>query len=299
MPRSALRLTALAVASACAGCGAPRADGAHADGGAAVVALDELPAAHRAAWAAWLQGDAHFELELAAVERDPALARFVVDNLVRELVRTYDRNEFARPGGEPGRFERAQRDLVALAPHATPVLAELLRAPDGVVAFLAADRLVAIGAPAVPAVLPLLADPRAETRRRAAGLLGDLPRAASDEIRVQEALAERAERDPEWTVRAESARALGVRGSRHNHRGYAMGVLLRVVRDPDRTVAIQAAEGLAILGERRAIPRLAAELEPAAVRGEPALVAALERALARLSGDGRRRTPAEWRALEP
>ncbi|MBL8861475.1 MAG: HEAT repeat domain-containing protein [Planctomycetes bacterium] len=292
---STARAGLLALTFLCACAGAPRQPSSE----ARVVPLTELPAAHRAAWEAWLRGSAHFELERAHVERDPELARFVVDNLVRELVRGYERNAFARPGGEPGRFERAQADLVAFADASSPVLAELLRAPDGVVAFLCADRLVAIGARAVPHVTPLLSDARPETRRKAAELLGRLPHAGAAEVAVQEALAQRAEHDPEWPVRAEAARALGARGRAHTHRGYAMGVLLRVVRDPDRTVAASAAEGLALLGEQRAIPRLAAEMERAAGRGEPAVVSAIERALRTLAGDGKRRSAAEWRAYSP
>lgn len=268
-------------------------------GEAAVVPLEALPVEYRSAWEAWQKGDSAFELERARVERDPALARFVVDNLVREMVRAYERNAFARPGSEPGRFERAQQDLVALANSSAPVLAELLRAKDGIVAFLAADRLMAIGAPAVAHVVPLLDDERAETRRRVAELLGQLPHAGSGEIAVQQALAEHVEHDAEWTVRAESARALGSRGSGHDHKGFAMGVLLRAGRDADRTVATSAAEGLARLGELRAIPRMADLLEYAAGKGEPAVVAAFERALSTLAGDTVRRSPTAWRAFVP
>jgi len=293
-----MRFVAFAVLFAFAAC-ASAPDRPSSSGGAGVVPLEALPVEYRAAWEAWQKGDSAFELERARVERDPALARFVVDNLVREMVRAYDRNAFARPGGEPGRFERAQQDLVALASTSAPVLAELLRAKDGIVAFLAADRLLAIGAPAVTHVIPLLGDERAETRRRAAELLGSLPHAGSTEIEVQEALAAHVERDAEWTVRAESALALGSRGARHDHKGFAMGVLLRAGRDPDRTVASSAAEGLARLGEVRAIPRIADLLEYTAGRGELAVVAAFERALGRLAGDTVRRTPNAWRAFVP
>jgi len=273
-------------------------DGKARDGdGARVLPLAELPESHRTAWEAWQKGDAPFELERARIERDPAVARFVVDNLVREMVRTYDRNAFARPGGEPGRFERAQADLLAFAPYSAPVLAELLRVPDGIVAFLAADRLAAIGAPAVAHVVPLLDADRLETRRRAAELLGRLPHAGTGEIAAQQALAARVERDPEWPVRAEAARALGARGSRHDHRGYAAGVLLRALRDEDATVAASAAGALAVLGERATMPRLVEALEQAARDGRPGLVAAIERTLGSLAGDTQRRTLAEWRAL--
>ncbi len=262
-----------------------------------VVALAELPATYRTAWAAWLESESTFELERARVERDPALARFVVDNLVREMVRTYDRSGFARPGGEPGRFERAQADLVWLAPISTSVLAQLLAVPDGVVAFLAADRLVAIGASAIPVVTPMLKADRLETRRRAAELLGRLPNAGLDEIAVQEALADRVEHDSDWPVRAESARALGRRGSRHGHKGYVAGVLIRALRDADPTVGTSAAKGLEYLGEPAAIPRMVDEMEFASGNGHVALVRAIDEALSALAGDKKRRSPAEWRAF--
>lgn len=301
LPAICAAISAAVCAALCAALSLPacRTSTPRAESGAArVVPLADLPPAQREVWEAWRKGAAHYELVRARVDRDPALARFVVDNLVREMVRAYEQNAFARPGGEPGRFERAQADLVSLAPYSVPVLAELLRAPDGVVAFLAADRLAAIGAESAAPVATLLDDERRDTRRRAAELLGRLPHAGAGEIAVQTALAARVEADAEWPVRAEAARALGARGGRHDHKGYALGVLLRALRDADRTVAIQAAEGLGLLAEPRAIPRLAAELEPAAARGEPGLVAALERALERLAGDGRRRTPAQWRAWE-
>lgn len=289
---------ALAVALFAAAATGCASDGARKpEGDARVVALGELPESHRAVWAAWQKGDAPFELERKRVESDPALARFVVDNLVREMVRTYERSSLSRPGGDPGRFERAQADLVALAPWSASVLAELLRVPDGVIAFLAGDRLIAIGAPAVAHVVAILEDERLETRRRAAELLGKLPHAGAGEIAVQQALAARVERDPDWPVRAEAARALGLRGSRHDHKGYAAGVLVRALRDPDTTAATSAAKGLASLGERSAIPRMVGALEHAAGAGQVALVRAIEEALGVLVGDARSRTLAEWKAF--
>jgi HEAT repeat protein len=287
---------AASISPGCAGDSAARDSSSE---GARVVPLAELPETYRATWAAWLEGAPEFELERARVERDPDLARFVVDNLVREMVRTYDRSGFARPGGEPGRFERAQADLVAFAPQSAPVLAELVRVRDGVVAFLAADRLVAIGPPSVPLVLPLLAAERTETRRRAAELLGRLAHVGQGEIEVQKALADHAEHDPEWPVRAEAARSLGARGRRHDHKGYAAGVLLRAVHDQDDTVASSAAKGLEALGEPRVIPRLADALGAASSEGRVGVVRDIEHALVALAGDGQRRSLAQWRAYAP
>jgi hypothetical protein len=264
-----------------------------------VVALSEVPAAQREAWQAWMQGGAAWDLALERVRRDPEVARFVVDNLVRVMVRSYDRSALATAGKAPGPFERAQQDLVALAAFSTPVLAELLRLPDGVVAFLAADRLVAIGAPATAGAVPLLGDGRPETRRRAAELLGRLPHAGADEIALEQKLAALVAGDAEWAVRAEAARALGARGARHSHKGYALGVLGRALADPDPAVVRSAVAGLEALGEPSAIPRLADALERAVAAGDVGLTQAIQRALARLSGDERPRTPAEWRRFEP
>ncbi len=290
---NALRL-ALFLSVLCAACSST--DRRRGAGTGRVVAVRDLPAAQREVWEAWQRGGAAWDLALERVRADPELARFVVDNLVRVLVQAYGRSDFALPGEAPGPFERAQTDLVELADHSAPVLAELLRAPDGIVAFLAADRLVAIGARAHPGVVAVLDDARAAVRRRAAELLGRLPHAGEGEMAVQERLAARVEKDPDWTVRAESAGALGRRGALHAHRGYAMGVLLRALGDPDLTVARKAAEGLAALGEPAAVPQLARALEVAAAAGRPALVDAIERTLAGLTGERERRSPDGWRA---
>jgi len=264
-------------------------------GDARVVPVAELPASQRAAWEAWQKGGATWEIERERVRRDPELARFVVDNLVREMVKTYDRSGFARPGGAPGRFERAQADLVELGAYSAPVLAQLLDVPDGIIAFLAGDRLLAIGASSIPHVTPLLTAERPETRRRAAELLGRLPHAGSDEVDVQKQLAQRVERDPEWSVRAESARALGSRGRAHDHKGFAMGVLVRALRDDDPGVATNAAKALETLAEPAAILKMIDPLVAAAEAGRPGVVQAIERTLGVLAGDGKRRSVEEWR----
>lgn len=287
---------ALIASLACA-CSAPSTK-TDPQGEARVVPIAELPASQRAAWEAWQKGGAVWEIERERVKRDPELARFVVDNLVREMVKTYDRSGFARPGGAPGRFERAQEDLVELGPHSAPVLAQLLDVPDGIVAFLASDRLIALGASSIPLVTPLLAAQRPETRRRAAELLGRLPHAGAGEVAVQKLLAGRVERDAEWSVRAESARALGTRGQAHDHKGFAMGVLVRALRDDDPGVATNAARALETLGEPAAIPKMIAPLEAAAAAGRPGVVQAIEQTLGVLAGDGKRRSIAEWRRFD-
>lgn len=265
-----------------------------ADSNPRVVALDQLPERERAVWEAWQKGGARWELERDRVRADPQLARFLVDNLVRTLVKSYDRAQLARAGQQNGPFERASAELVALAEHSTPVLDGLLAVPDGIVAFLAADVLARIGAPALPYVSARLEGGLPETRRRAAELCERLPHAAQGEIELQQRLAKLVEHDEAWIVRAQAARALGARGSRHDHKGYALGVLGRALADADVAVVENAAAGLAALGERRAVPVLARALRPAAQKGQVKGVRAIQGALRALTGVREDLEPEAW-----
>ncbi|MBK7876350.1 MAG: HEAT repeat domain-containing protein [Planctomycetes bacterium] len=268
------------------------------DGGAraGVVRTEELPARERAVWEAWQKGGGRWELVREDVRRDPELTQFLVDNLVRTLVKSYDLSHLASVGQAHGPFERAADELVQFGTAATPVLVELLAVRDGIVAFLAGDVLARIGAPAVVPCRALLDDTEPETRRRAAELLGRLPHAGKDEVAVQETLAARVRTDPEWIVRAEAARALGNRGARHDHKGFALGVLGRALGDPDAAVLQSACAGLVALGERRAVPALARALRPASQRGDLKGLEAVQAALRALTGVQRSQTPEEWLA---
>lgn len=297
----ALALTActLVFASACAGDAASRASASSESTSASeerarVLATSELPPRQRAVWECWQRGGARWELEREKVRQDPELAQFLVDNLVRTLVKSYDRSALATVGNASGPFERAASELAEFAEQSTPVLVALVAVRDGVVAFLAADLLERIGQPAAAPVSRLLADANAETRRRAAELLGKLPHAGADEVAIQQALAACVEHDAEWIARAEAARSLGLRGSRHPHKGFALGVLSRALADADEIVVTSACEGLVRLGERRAVPALARALEPAAARGAVKALAAQQAALRALTGLEESRTPAGW-----
>lgn len=261
---------------------------------ARVLATTDLPPRQRAVWESWQRGGARWELEREEVRKDPELAQFLVDNLVRTLVKSYDRSALATVGKASGPFERAAAELAEFSEQSTPVLVELVGVRDGIVAFLAADLLVRIGAPAAAPVSRLLTDAHEETRRRAAELLGKLAHAGADEAAIQQALATCVEHDAAWITRAEAARSLGLRGSRHTHKGFALGVLARALADTDETVVTSACEGLVRLGERRAVPALARALQPTAERGAVKALAAEQAALRALTGLDQSRTPEGW-----
>lgn len=286
---------AIALSVAASGCKSSANSGtSRSNSSATVVKAEDLPERHRAVIAAWKKGGAVWEIEHENVVRDPELSRFVVDNLIIEMVQAFDRSRIAATGKAEGPFERAQRELVLLGEHSAPELVELLALKDGVVAFLASDTLVKIGAPANEGARRLLDEPNPEARRRAAELLSKLPNAGADEPKVLEALGARVEKDEVWIVRGQAALALGARGSRHKHKGYALGVLVRALEDADVSVGESAAHAIATLGEPRAIPKLADALPRAAKSGRVSVVAAIEAALAALSGEKRRLEPDGW-----
>ncbi len=261
-----------------------------------VVPAGELPAPEREVWERYQAGGPDWEAERARVLADAQLSRFLVDNLLREMIRSYDHSRLSRPGEQPGPFERAGAELVLCAARSTPALAEMLALHDGVLAFLAADLLARIGAQALDPVCAKLGHDEPEVRRRAAELLGRLPHAGDAEPRVEQSLGERAEHDTAWIVRAQAAGALGARAAQHTHKGYAAGVLARCLGDADSAVVESAAKALRVLAEPRAIPILIDALERNAGRGDLAALRATQAALRELSGQQRDRTPEEWRS---
>jgi hypothetical protein len=259
-----------------------------------VVARAELPARQREVWEQYERDGAAWEIAREDVRRDPALARFMVDNLVIELVHANDHSGHAPSGGREGPYERAQAELVYFQDSALPVLTQMLSVKDGIVAFLAADTLKKIGAPAAEPVARDLDDPSPEVRRRAAELLGELPHVDAIEPALLEKLGERTLHDTAWIVRAQAALALGTRGARHAEKGYAVSVLARATGDPDATVAESAAQGLERVGDPRAIPILIRALEQAVRQGQPKAVTTIQSALKKLSGQSRDRDAEEW-----
>ena len=288
---------ALFVLCVAGGCAAPKptspADKSASD---AIVRAEQLPERERAVLDAWRRGGPEWELRREEVKKDPQLARFVAANAARAMVATFERSRLQTQPVKDGPFERAQAELVALKEQSVPLLVDSLRLPDGVVAFLAADVLVQIGIDAVQPAAALLDDARPETRRRAAELLGRLPALAQGEDQLLARLGVAATKDAEWIVRAQAAQSVALRGSQAKLTAHPVGVLCRALLDPDPAVAIAAAQGLALLADPRCFARLVDALEHASGRGEPKLVAEIETTLATLSGEARKKSPAQWRA---
>jgi hypothetical protein len=279
----------------CAACWSCRSTSGGSDGDPRVVGLAGLSTRKAEAWTKYERGGAEWESAREDVLRDPELSAFMVDNWIVRLVRSYERVGVAT-GKQAGPFERAQAELVVFQSRSIPVLAQMLSVKDGIVAFLAADTLKRIGAPAVEPVARSLADPSAEVRRRAAHLLGELPSAGEADTAVLEKLGDRAIHDDAWIVRAEAVESLGARGAQRSERGYAVAVLAHALGDADATVAQSAAAALEKVGDPRAIPILIRALDDAVRRGEPKSARAIDSALRKLSGETHVRSAEEWSA---
>jgi hypothetical protein len=259
-----------------------------------IVPVAELPEPQREVLEAWRRGGVEWEAARARVESDPELSRFCVENLIVLMVRAFDGSAIATAANPDGVFDRAQAELVRWGGRSTEMLVELLGVRDGIVAYLAADTLKRIGEAAVEPTARKLSSADLEVRRRAAELLGELPPAAGIESGILERLSERVERDEAWIVRAQAARALGSRGSRHEPRSHAASVLVRALRDPDPEVVKSASAGLSELGEVSAVPALIQGLERAAREGDLPRVHAAQAALRRLLREDADHEPGDW-----
>jgi len=291
------RTASVAVALATAGLlGCAGAHSGAGDASGELLQVEQLPESHRRVLEAYGQGGEAWDEMREEVRADPELTTFLVENLVIELVRAHA----ALTGPEPRRarraFDRARAELVRLAPPSTETLVQLLAVGDGVVAELCAEVLVEIGDGAAVRVVALLDDEDAETRRRAAVLLGELPHAASREPDVAGPLARAALSDPAWFVRAEAARSTGIRGSHARDTRPARGVLERALTDPDPAVAEYAAVGLRELDDPRAVPALAGALERAVEGGEAGVLRKSLEALESLTGETAVLDAEGWRA---
>jgi len=261
-----------------------------------VVPIADLPERQRAVLVDYGRGGEAWEARRAEVRADPELARFLVDNLVVELVRGFQLGSIATTGGRPAAYERAQAELVRFADVAAPVLAALLAAPDDLAAFCALDTLKCIGRPAVEPTAEQLGAPAWKTRLRAAELLAELPHAASRESAVFDALCE-ALADEEWIVRAQAARTPGARGARAREQAPTRTVLVAALADDDPAVVRNAALGLGRLGDPAAIGPLVDVLAAGHDGGNLRLVRAAERALVDLTGRDDVRSVAGWQKI--
>ncbi|MEM7311452.1 MAG: HEAT repeat domain-containing protein [Planctomycetota bacterium] len=259
--------------------------------------MSDLPEEQRELLLAYGRGGEEWSRLRLAIRDDPARAKWMSENLLLELFRAYDVARLAGMGEERGPFERARDELVFLSDASTPLLVELLSAKDGIVPVVSADVLRKIGEPAVPEVARALAheDPRA--RRAAAELLGDLPHVGPEEDDLQNRLARLAREDPEWLVRAQAARSLGLRGANHRTTETARHGLVALLSDEDPAVSREAAQALRLLDDPAAVPALlnyAQRTERAAdSRGNTAAQEALQ-ALTRTQGT---RNARAWRDL--
>jgi len=276
MKRAAILLLALAAAGCTAG------GGGKSGASARMVKPAELPERQREVLEAWKVGGEAWANQRAAIESDPELARFLVDNLVVQMVRSFDRSALGSAVRPESPFSRAQAELIRLPGSSVPVLVELLLVGDDIVAFLAADTLKHIGAAAVDPVAAKLGAAQPELRRRVVELLEALPESPTDE------------RDDAWIVRAQAVRSLGARAARRTQKGFAAAVLARALADPDPEVQKTALEALAVLGDSTAVPALIRRLERAANEGDLPALHAAQAALRRLTGEQRDLDPEDW-----
>jgi len=263
-----------------------------------VRSLDELPPQYRTAWEAWLTDDPEWPTMRQAVQNDPALTRFMVDNLVRVMVRAYDRAELADHNAEKlGRFERARAELIVMKADALPVLIELLAIADGVVAQLTESLLVELGRDALEPARGLLRRDDHLVRLRGLDLVQKLPHALEREAELQAQLAQLLASDPAWAVRAKAAETLARRAAKGRDLSFARRELSRALSDDESMVAQTAVRGLRALGDPEAIPALINYLERSARAQDARALKLTVGALGALSGgqalgiDGR-----AWRA---
>ena len=260
-----------------------------------VLRTDELPERERAILSAWRAGGAQWaELE-PSVLANPDERSFLVDNLVRDLVRHFEQSKLAGIGEADGTFERSRAQLVRMPADSTPLLVELTAKGDGVVAYLSADLLIAIGPGARAPVAARCSEPSASVRRRMVELWGKLPAGETPIPTAEwERLGALARHDPEWLVRGEAQSSLASIGAQQQNKGFVAGILRQGLADPDLAVAQKAAEGFGVLGEPRAIPWLIDGLIPLERKGAAAAVKAGRKSLEALSGERRDRSLAEW-----
>lgn len=294
--RRQFTVLALSLVGACAGPGDTSKSSAKDREAARGVRASELAPAKAELLKAYARGGPEWLRARESALADPALAKFLVDNLVLELVRAQRALGSADQSRALRAYTRALEELVAMPELATPVLVTLLEVADPVGATVAGVALEEIGRPAVEPVSALLRSKEVEPRRRSADVLGRLPHAGSHEARVRALMVERMGLEPDWLARTALARAIGLRGSRDSDVIPWRQALQAGLLDEDPAVAQAASEGLIALGDERAIPVLIDVLERAARSGDYPRFQGAQRALVRLSRAGEQPSVAAWRA---
>ncbi len=270
---------------------------ATAEAGTSVRPVEELPERHRELWQAWLDDDEDWSARRSAALADPELSRFLVDNLVRELMRSYRAGEFTRPASAKiGRFERTRAELIVIGERSAPVLAELMSIAASDIADVAAAVLSEIGRPGVVAVSEQLdRNDLEQARMRAAVLLARLPYALGEEPAVRARLVAHLTSDPHWLVRAKCALALGQRGYADIETRSSREALVLGLADPDSDVRIAAVQGLARLRDPESIPALIEYYERMIDAGEIDGMRAATEGLRLLSGSAEAYDLRGWR----
>ncbi|MEO2146169.1 MAG: HEAT repeat domain-containing protein [bacterium] len=264
--------------------------------------LDKLPVAHRELMLAWRNQTPDWPRRREMALDDPSLTRFLVENLMVELLAAWQAGSFTRRGfPELGRYDVIKRELWQIgAPVAEP-MAELLAMGNGQGPAIAGDVLQGLGPAGVQAVSKhLLRTDGWSARGRAAELLARLPHGGEFEAEVQERLIELLHSDPEWIVRkhcalalAQRSRGLGGAGAVTPDR--ALGALSRALVDPDPAVAKAAAVGLGLLGDVRAVPALINDLERILRSTDLSHTRSVYRSLSVLTGMRDLRGTSAWR----
>ena len=262
-----------------------------------LVSVKDLPPRYAEAWHAFTRDTEEWPALRESVRDDPKLARFFVDNLVRVVIKSYERSSIASAGQTGGAFERSSRELLYLRESSGPVLVELLMVGDSVVSFIAGDLLLQMdeGRWSV-AVSRKLANEDPEERRRAAELLMKLPLAGDGEDEIFEHL-EVALADSSWAVRAQTCLTLAARSLARGRVDLARGPLSRALADEERSVVQTACEALRRTRDRGAVPALINLLERLERESNDiGSMRACQRALLAATGEEEEKRVAAWRA---
>lgn len=271
---------------------------------AARTPLNDLPSAYRELWAAWIEQAAEWPLRREMALEDPGLTRFLVENLIGELITAYKAGAFTQPGADRlGQYDLIKQELAVIGAPAAGPLAELLALGNGDGPAIAGDVLEALGGAGVPAVSnQLLRTDNSRARGLAAELLIRLPLSSGNETEVQALLIELLRSDSDWTVRKYSALALARRSRDLSTRGgaggdldRALGALSRALVDSDSAVSEAAAVGLGLAGDVRAVPALINHLERILRSTDLSHARSAYRSLFNLTGVRDLRGTAAWR----